>query len=64
LSVKKEERFYYFAELINFIDKIIPKKIQNYYLSYEKYSESSKNSGKILRDIIEHKEPKLSIWSS
>jgi hypothetical protein len=37
-----------FSELIIFMDKIIP----------EKYSESSKNSGKILRDIMEHEEPR------
>jgi hypothetical protein len=47
-----------FSELINFMDKIILEKIQNYYLSHEKYSESSKNSRKILRDIMEYEEPK------
>jgi hypothetical protein len=40
------------------MDKIIPEKVQNYYLSHEKYSESSKNSEKILRDIMKHEEPK------
>jgi hypothetical protein len=45
-----------FLELINFIDKIIL--VQNYYLSREKYSESSNNLRKILRDILEHEEPK------
>ena len=47
-----------FSELINFMDKIILEKIQNYYLSHVKYSESSKNSRKILRDIMEYGEPK------
>jgi hypothetical protein len=47
-----------FSELIIFMDKIIPKKVQNYYLSREKYSESSENSGKFFRDIMKHEEPK------
>jgi hypothetical protein len=40
------------------MDKIISEKVWNYYLSREKNFESSENSGKILRDIMEHEEPK------
>ena len=47
-----------FLELINFGIKIIPEIVENWYLSHEKYSKSSKNLRKILRDILQHEEPK------
>jgi hypothetical protein len=57
LSVGENERFIIFG--INyFYEKNNSRKVQNYYLSREKYSEGSENSGKIPRDIMEQEEPK------
>jgi len=47
-----------FSKLIIFVNT---RKVQHYYLSHEKYFKSSDNSGKILRDIMKHEEPKESI---
>jgi hypothetical protein len=52
----EKKRDLLFSELIIFMDKIIL--VQNYYLSREKYFESSENSEKFSRDIMEHEEPK------
>jgi hypothetical protein len=43
-----------FSELINFTNKNNSRKVQNYYLSHEKYFERSKIWGKVLRDILEY----------
>jgi len=34
------------------------RKVQNWFLSHEKYSEGSEYLGKILRDILEYEQPK------
>jgi hypothetical protein len=47
-----------FSELINFEIKIILEKPKIVFYVAKKYSEGSKNLEKILRDILEHGEPK------
>ena len=54
----ENEIYYVFLELINFTNKIILKKIQNWYLSHKKYSKTSENLGKFFRDTLEYNEPK------
>ena len=53
----ENEIYYLFLELINFTNKNNSRKVQNWYLSHEKYSEDSESPGTNPIDILEHEKP-------